>query len=154
MKEYLRVARLYMIVLAIFTAGRLVVGFRGVPYERGHALFSLVTMSLMAATFHGAFCRRWRAYTVTQAMGLGATIALLAQAVILVATVVSYVFHLDTYFVNPRAILGPTGTGPVSFGVAVGSRVGGAVVNVAMCAVAAALGWVMGLTLPEPGRAA
>jgi|SRR5438477_9182044 len=154
MKEYLSVARLYMIVLAIFTIGRLAVGFRGVPYEKGHAIFSLVTMSLMAATFHGAFCRRWRGYTVTQAMGLGATIAVLAQAVILVITVLSYALHLDTYFVNPRAILGPSGAGPVGFGVALGSRVGGAVVNVAMCAVAAALGWIMGVTLPEPGRAA
>src|SRR5437773_397552 len=101
MKEYLRVARLYMIVLAIFTVGRLVVGFRGVPYERGHALFSLVTMSLMASTFYGAFCRRWRGYTVTQAMAVGATIGLLAQVVILVATVLSYAFHVDTYFVSP-----------------------------------------------------
>src|SRR5947207_5710134 len=107
MKEYLSVARLYMIVLAIFTIGRLAVGFRGIPYEKGHALFSLVTMSLMAATFHGAFCRRWRGYTVTRAIGLGATIGGLAQVVILLMTLVSYALHLDTYFVNPRALLGP-----------------------------------------------
>src|SRR5262249_45096894 len=49
MREYLRVARLYIIVLAIFTVGRLAVGFRGVPYERGHHLFSLVIMTLMAS---------------------------------------------------------------------------------------------------------
>src|SRR5438477_13014548 len=107
MKEYLRVARLYLIVLAIFTIGRLALGVRDVPYERGHAVFSLVTMSLMAATFHGAFCRRWRGYTVAQAMGMGATIGALAQAVILLATVLSFAFHADTYFVNPRALLGP-----------------------------------------------
>src|SRR2546423_1345174 len=154
MKEYLRVARLYMIVLAIFTIGRLAMGFRGVPYERGHAVFSLVTMSLLAATFHGAFGRRWRGYTVTQAMALGVTIGGLAQLVILVATVLSYAFHADTYFVNPRAVLGPEGTGPVTFAAALASRLGGAVVNIATCAVAAALGWIMGLTLPEPGRAA
>ena len=60
MNEYLRVARLYMVVLAIFTVGRLFMGARGVPYERGHHVFSLVTMSLMASAFYGAFCRRWR----------------------------------------------------------------------------------------------
>ncbi len=154
MKEYLRVARLYLIVLAVFTVGRLVVGARGVPYDRGHDVFSLVTMSILAAVFYGAFCRRWRGYTVTKAMGIGATLAFFAQVVILVITVFSYAFHVDTYFVNPRAVAGPDAVGPISFGAAVLSRVGGMVVNVAMCAVSAALGWVMGATLPEPGKAA
>ena len=58
MNEYLRLARLYMVVLAIFTVGRLVTGFRGIPYERGHAIFSLVTMSFLACAFDGAFTRK------------------------------------------------------------------------------------------------
>jgi hypothetical protein len=153
MREYLRVARLYIIVLAIFTVGRLAVGFRGVPYERGHHFFSLVIMTMMASCFYGAFCRSWRGYTVTRAMGVGATLALLSQAVILVMTVLSYALHVDTYFSNPRAVMGPSAAGPVSFVVAVGSRLGGAVVNVAMNALSAAVGWVMGAVLPEPGRA-
>jgi hypothetical protein len=125
-----------------------------VPYDRGHDVFSLVTMSILAAVFYGAFCRRWRGYTVTKAMGIGATLAFFAQVVILVITVFSYAFHVDTYFVNPRAVAGADAVGPIGFGAAVVSRVGGMVVNVAMCAVAAALGWVMGATLPEPGKAA
>src|SRR5260370_17318973 len=70
MNEYLRLARLYMIVLAIFTMGRLVTGFRGVPYERGHAIFSLVTMSFLSSALYGAFSRKWLGYSVTKAMGL------------------------------------------------------------------------------------
>ena len=66
-------------------------------------------------------------------------------------TVLSYALHLDTYFVNPRAL---NATETLSFGAALGSRIGGLVVNGVMCAIAAAIGWVMGATLPEPTRVA
>jgi hypothetical protein len=148
MKEYLRVARLYMVVLAIFTVGRLAMG--GVPYERGHHVFSVVTMSLIASALYGGFCRQWRGYGVAKAMGLGLTIGVLGQVVILVATVLSYALHVDTYFVNPRALNSPV---PLSFWAALLSRVGGLVINSAMNALAAAIGWVMGVALPEPSRA-
>lgn len=154
MSEYLRLARLYVVVLAIFTVGRLLMGARGVPYERGHHVFSLVTMTLLAAAFYGAFCRRWRGYTVTRAMALGAVLALIGQAVILVATVASYALGTDTYFSHPRAVMGPDATEPVPFGQALLSRVGGAVINAALGALAAAIGWVMGAALPEPARPA
>ena len=149
MNEYLRLARLYMIVLAIFTVGRLATGFFGVPYELGHARFSLVTMSLLSCAFYGAFTRKWLGYSVTKAMGLGATIGLIGQAVILIMTVLSYALHMDTYFVNQRAL---NATGPVSFGAAVVGRIGGLVVNCVMCAIAAAIGWVMGAVLPPPSK--
>jgi hypothetical protein len=149
MNEYLRVARLYVIVLALFTVGRLVTGFRGVPYERGHHIFSLVTMTFLAACFYGAFCRKWRGYGVTQAMAVGMTLGLIGQVVILLATVLSYAFHADTYFVNPRAL---NTTESVSFGTAVVGRIGGLVVNAIMSAIAGAIGWVMGSTLPDPER--
>jgi hypothetical protein len=147
MKEYLRVARLYMIVLAIFTLGRLIVGARGIPYERGHQIFSLVTMTLVASAVYGGFCRQWRGYGVAKAMGLGLTIGFISQVVILLATVLSYAFHVDTYFVNPRALNSPVS---LSFGAALVSRIGGLVVNSVMSGLAAAIGWVMGSTLPEP----
>ena len=149
MNEYLRLARLYMIVLAIFTAGRLFWGFRGVPYEKGHAVFSLVTMSFMACAFYGAFTRRWLGFTVTKAMGLGLTIGLIGQIVILTMTVLSYALHVDTYFVNPRAL---NATEPLPFGAALVGRLGGLVVNCVMCSIAAAIGWVMGMTLPAPTK--
>jgi hypothetical protein len=154
MNQYLRLARLYMIVLAIFTVGRLVTGFRGVPYERGHAIFSLVTMSFLSCAFYGAFCRKWLGFSVTRAMGLGLTIGLIGQIVILSMTVLSYGLHIDTYFVNPRALdprVDPSV--PIPFGMALLARVGGLVVNSVMNAIAAAIGWVMGATLPEPGKA-
>jgi hypothetical protein len=150
MNDYLRVARLYMIMLAIFTVGRLLMSARGVPYDRGHHVFSLVTLTFLASCFYGAFCRKWRGYSVTQAMGLGLTIGLMAQVVILLATVLSYAFHVDTYFVNPRALNSPE---KLSFGAALVGRLGGLVVNAIMNAIAAAIGWVMGALLPAPGEA-
>ena len=153
MGEYLRVARLYAIVLAIFTIGRLAMGWRGVPYAQGHHVFSLVTLSLMASAFYGAFCRKWRGYYVTQAMGVGLTIGVLGQIVILLATLGSFAFHADTYFVNPRAVTGSDSASPVTFGQALGSRLGGAVINAIINAIAAALGWVMGAVLPERSEA-
>src|SRR5262249_55981018 len=50
----------------------------------------------------------------------------------------------------PRAVMGPGATEPVGFVVAVGSRLGGAVVNVALNALSAAVGWAMGNALPSP----
>ena len=150
MNEYLRVARLYMVVLAIFTVGRLVTGLRGIPYEKGHAIFSLVTMSFLACAFYGAFTRKWLGYSVTKVMGLGATIGLIGQIVILTMTVLSYALHMDTYFVNPRAL---NATEPLPFGTALAGRIGGLVVNCVMCALSAAIGWVMGAVLPPPTKA-
>ena len=68
--DYLRVGRLYFILLAIFTVARLIQGATGVPYERAHQVFSIVTLTFMASAFFAAFCRRWRGYTIAQAMGI------------------------------------------------------------------------------------
>jgi hypothetical protein len=155
MNDNLRLARLYMIVLAIFTVGRLATGLRGVPYERGTAIFSLVTMTFLSSAFYGAFGRRWLGFTVTKAMGLGLTLGLLGQTVIVIATVLSYALHVDTYFSNPRALdprVDPSV--PISFGMALLARAGGLVVNCLMNAVIGAIGWALGALLPGPGKAA
>ena len=48
-------------------------------------------------------------------------------------TVLSYALHVDTYFVNPRALNAP---GPLPFGAALVGRIGGLVINSAMNAIA------------------
>jgi hypothetical protein len=156
MHEYLRVTRPYMVLLAIFTVGRLTLGFRGVPYERGHYLFSIVILSLLSSIFYGGFCRKWRGYTVAQALAVGATIGLVSQLVIVVLTVLSYALHAQTYFSDPRAMRGLTTTNlePISFPTALLIRLGGLVINTATHSVAAAVGWVAGATLPDTRPAA
>jgi hypothetical protein len=149
MSENLRVARLYLVVLALFTVGRWVMGVRGVPYERGHHVFSLVTLTVLASVFHAAFCRKWRGYSVLQAIGLGITLGLMSQVVILLATALSYALNVDTYFVNPRAL---NVEAALTAGEALPRRLGGLVANTLFNGIAGGIGWVLGATLPEPGR--
>lgn len=148
MAEHLRLARLFWLLLAIFTIGRL--AMTRLPYANFHHYFSLVTLTAFATLFYGAFTRRWKDYRVLQAMTLGAILGLSAQVVIFTATMVSYGLGVDTYFTNPRALLGlHAPPGPVSFIDALKTRSGGLVGNTIAAAIMAALGWVMGGLLPS-----
>lgn len=151
MAENLRLARLYLLLLALFTVGRWLMGTFGVPYVKGHHVFSIVILTLNAAIFYGAFCRRWRRFRLWQAAGLALTMGLISQVVIFAATLLSYALGLQTYFNNPTAMLGPDGASltEVPFGQAMLSRLGGLIVNPILTGIAGALGWAMGGLLPE-----
>jgi len=151
MAENLRLARPYLLLLAIFTVGRWLMGTFGVPYVRGHHVFSLVILTLNAAVFYGAFCRRWRHFRLWQAAGLALTIGLISQLVIFAATVLSYALGLQTYFNTPTALLGPDGASltTVPFGQAMLARLGGLIVNPILTGIAGAIGWALGGLLPE-----
>src|SRR5437879_10499914 len=123
MAENLKLARLYLLLLAIFTVGRWLLGTFGVPYERSHYLFSIVIMTIHAAVFYGAFCRRWRRFRLWQAAGLAITLGLFSQIVIFVATLASYALGLHTYFNHPIALNAP-GLAEVPFAQAMLTRVG------------------------------
>jgi hypothetical protein len=147
MAEHLRLARLFWLLLAIFTIGRL--AMTRLPYDRFHHVFSLVTLTAFATIFYGAFTRRWRDYRVLQAMTLGALLGFSAQVVIFFATLVSYTLGVDTYFTNPRALLGSNAPpDPVGFAQAMGARTGGVVFNTIASGMMGSLGWVMGALLP------
>jgi hypothetical protein len=145
--QHLRILRLYFLLLALFTLGRLAMS--KVPYEKGHQVFSLVTLTVLAAIFYGAFCRRWLGYRVLQAMAMAALIGLSAQVVIFTVTLVSYSLGYQNYFTHPRALLGvDAGPDPVSFGTAMNWRVRGLFGNSMAASIMGALGWVMGGLLP------
>jgi Protein of unknown function (DUF2700) len=151
MAENLRLARPYLLLLALFAVGRWLMGTFGVPYERGHHVFSIVILTLNAAMFYGAFCRRWRRFRLWQAAGLALTMGLVSQVVVFVATLVAYGLGLHNYFNHPVALLGPSAAGAeaVPFGQAVLSRVGGLIVNPILTGIAGAIGWALGGLLPE-----
>jgi hypothetical protein len=79
MAENLKLARLYLLLLAIAVVGRWLFGTFGVPYEKGHHVFSIVTMTLYSAIFYGAFCRRWRHFRLWRAAGLGITLGVMSS---------------------------------------------------------------------------
>jgi hypothetical protein len=145
MTENLRVARFYLVLLALFTVGRWAQSLGHVDYARAHHVFSIVTLTLLSSAYFAAFCRRWRAYTLLQAVMLGMTLGLMAQAVIFVSTALSYALGMHTFFNHPAALNAP-GDLPVSE--ALVRRAIGLVAGPISNGVAAFLGWVMGAVLP------
>jgi hypothetical protein len=145
--QHLRILRLYFVLLAIFAVGRL--AMTPVPYEKGHQVFSLVTLTALSTIYYGAFSRRWLGYRVSQAAALGAIIGLSTQLVIFTITLASYAFGFHNYFTNPRALLGVNAPpDPIAFGSAMGMRAGGLFANTITATIVCCLGWAMGGLLP------
>jgi hypothetical protein len=149
MAENLKLARLYLLILAIVTVGRWTLGFRQVPYEQGTHFFSIVTITLFASVFYAAFTRRWLGYRLLQAVALTMLLGLLGQVVIFLSTVASYALGIDSYFNHPKAL---NQQAAVGFAQAMGIRVGGLVANTILNGIAGALGWAMGGTLPSTSK--
>ena len=146
MAENLRIARLYLVLLAIFAAARFVQGAMGVEYAKAHHVFSIVMLTLMASIFYGAFCRRWRGFRLLRAMGLGLTFGLMAELVIFLATMISYALSMDTFFNNPTA-LNQTAAVPLAQAVVIRAR--GLLILPVITAVMGAIGWALGGLLPD-----
>jgi hypothetical protein len=147
MRDTLRVARFYFVLLAIFTAGRWVQSLAGVDYAGGHHVFSIVILTFLASAYFAAFCRRWRGYGLLQAVLLGMTLGLAAQIVIFVSTAVSYALGLHTFFNHPAVL---NATRPVPMNEAMVTRAFGLLANTIASGVAAFIGWLLGALLPEP----
>jgi hypothetical protein len=146
MAEYLRLARLYFVLLALVTIGRWTLGFQHVPYEKATDKVSIVILTLFAAIFYGAFARRWLNFRIGQALLLAMLLAFTSQLVILLSTVASYGMGIETYFNHPIALNVP---GPVPVGRAIVIRLGGLVANTLTTGIAGALGWAIGALLPQ-----
>ena len=146
MTETLRVARLFFVLLVLVTAGRWLMGTFGVPYEKGHHVFSIVILTAFSCLYYGAFTRRWLDYRLIQAVMLGVVMGLTGQVLILILTSVSYVFGLQTYFNHPTAL---NAEAALPFGEALVIRFGGVVANSISAGITAALGWALGGLLPR-----
>ena len=151
MSGYLRFLRFAWLLLLIAAVGRLILGAVGVPYEEGTWFFSMTILTIHLCLFYCAFAKKLKGYRLPQAMVLGALIALSAQVLILVLTVVSYGLGVDTYFNHPFALTG--GTEAVSFGGALPVRLFGLLVN---SIIGGLLGWLAGGLVPDAvaGKAA
>ena len=146
MTENLRVARFYFVLLGLFTAGRWLQSLFHQDYAQGHQFFSIVTLTFLSSAYFAAFCRKWRGYTLLQAVMLGMTLGLAAQIVIFTSTVLSYALGLHTFFNHPRALNVET---DVSMNEALMRRAFGMIAGPISNGIAAFLGWLMGGVLPE-----
>lgn len=149
MVENVKLLRPYLVMLAIVTVGRWLLGpFFHVPYEKGTSLLSIVTLTIFASLFYGAFSRRWPGLRILQAVALTMTAAIIAQLVILLSTAASYLFGIESYFNHAVALNQPQA---VPFGQAMLIRIGGLVANTLLNGIAGALGWALGALLPPSG---
>jgi hypothetical protein len=146
MADYLRIGRMYFVLLAIFAVARFAQGAMSVPYEKAHHVFSIFILTVLASVFYAAFCRRWRGFRLLQAMCLGSIFGLVAQVVIFLATVVSYALGLETFF-NHMTALNQTEAVPLSRAIVI--RAPGLLVFPIINAIAAAIGWALGGMLPD-----
>ena len=146
MSDNLRLMRFYFWLLALFAIGRWGLSLAGVPYDKAHHVFSVVTLAFIASLHHAAFARAFEGYSLKRAVGLGMTIGFVTQLVIFLSTAVSYLLGLDTYWNAPRALNAP---GEVAFGTAMLTRLGGIVAGTLANGVAAALGWSIGAAIPR-----
>jgi hypothetical protein len=148
MSEYLRLARPYFLLLALFTVGRWTLGVYGVPYEKGNPVFTIMVMTMVSALYYGAFCRRWRGYGPWQVAQLCFLMGLVCQVVIFLATALSYGLGLHTYF-NHYIALNVDEPVLVPVRQALITRFWGVVGNPFSIAILGALGWAFGGLLPR-----
>jgi hypothetical protein len=146
LRASLRLARLYVVLLALMTAGRWAQGLCGVPYEQGFYVFSIVIFTAVSCVYYGAFARRWLKYGLLDAVLLAGLLGLLSQAVILLSTLASYALGLHTYFNHPTAL---NSARELGLGEAMNVRFGGLVGNSVLAGILGALGWAMAGLLPE-----
>jgi hypothetical protein len=152
MGSYFRRVRFAILFILLFAVGRLVLGATGVPYTTGTHVFSIVTFSLFASLFFGAFSRAVWGFRVPQAMMLGVAIGLSGQILIFLLTLVSYLAGMNTYFNHPIALVGPAATEEaIPLAQAMVARLIGIVVNPILNSIAALIGWSLGKLVPEKG---
>jgi hypothetical protein len=148
LQQYARVARPFFVMLAIVTVGRWLMGtVFPVPYERGTAVFSIVTLTLLSSLLSTVFLRRWLGWRLARAAGFAMFMAVVSQLVIWASTVASYGLGVASYFNDPMAL--NRQTEPIGFAAAMGFRAAGLVVNTLLNAIAGALGWALGGLLSE-----
>ncbi len=145
MQEKVRFVTLPALLLLIFFLGKLVMSLLGAPYELGIRVFSMVTLEVHLALVWGAFGRRYQGYGFAGGIAVGAMIALAAQILIVVGTAISYPLG-GTHFNEPIA-LGVEG--PASFVEAMTNRTGGLLSNCIIGGIAGAVGWSLGVLIPE-----
>ena len=145
LRPYLRLLRLYFVLLAITTGGRLLVGLQH-PYAEGSHYFSIVTVTVLCALLHGAFARRWLGFRLSQAALLALLMGVASQLVIFTLTAASYLSGVDTYFNHPTAL---NVTAPIPMGEAMLRRTLALFVNPLTAALVGGLGWALGGLLPE-----
>lgn len=108
----LRFVRLPLVLLVIWTVLRFLNGpVFGTPYApRGNAMFSIVGLTLICALIYGAMSKRVGNFSWVGTILIGIVLGLFSQILIFLATLISYLAKVDTYFTHWDALNIPEGT--------------------------------------------
>lgn len=146
MSKLTNLMRPFWVILGVFLVIRLVLSAQGVPYANPRAAaVSIVTLTFVAAALTAALGRGLLKLSLKEAAILGALMGLSSQVVIFLATMLSLLGGVSTYFTYPAAINDALPLDqPVPMGTALPARLGGLVVGPISGAIAAAIGWAIG----------
>jgi hypothetical protein len=140
LSRVLRFVRLPFVLVLIYAIARFSVGVFGVPYApRGNAMFSIVAAMMISSFYFGALSGKVGGFGWGGTLLIGVSIGFFAELVVLLATLVSYLGNLNTYFIHWDALNIPEGT-TIPLGTAMGKRAGGLIAGPILCLVAASLG--------------
>jgi hypothetical protein len=125
LSRVLRFVRLPLVLLVIWTIARFSVGLAGVPYApRGNAMFSIVGLTVICALIYGAMSNRVGNFNWVGTILVGVVLGLFGQILIFIATLITYLANLNTYFTHWDALNVPEGT-VAPMAQAMASRAGG-----------------------------
>ena len=150
MREKLRFVRLPILLVAVFFAGRLIMGAalgaNKSTYDLSNRLFSMVILQVHAGLLWAAVGRRYRGYTMGGSIVAVLLVVIVSQVLIFAGTALSYMAGIDTLFTFPEAL---NSTVPVAFGEALVRRTATFVGNCILVSIVAAIGWSLGGLIPN-----
>ncbi len=150
--QVVKFIRLPLLLLVLYTVARFSLGVAGVPYApRGNAMFSVVGLTMISCIYFGALSGKVGGFGWGGSVLLGICLGLFAETLIFIATLLSYMAHLNTYFVHWDALNVPEGT-VVPLGRAMAARAGGLIAGPILGTIFALLGRVLGALAPAPAR--
>jgi hypothetical protein len=101
LKSVFQFVRLPLLLVTIWTVIRFILGVAGVPYApRGNAMFSVYSVMMLSCIYFGALSNKVGGFKWSGTILTGVTIGVYAQVLILLATLISYLGGLDTYFIH------------------------------------------------------
>ena len=139
-----KLIRLPMLLIVIFTIGRFILSVKGVPYSpRSNAVFTILPLILISSFYFGALSGKVNGIGWVGAILLGVFIGFFGEFMILLATMVSYMAHVDTYFTYWDNLNVKEGT-TVTMVQALGIRAGGLIAGPILGTIAALIGRALG----------
>jgi hypothetical protein len=137
----LRFVRLPLVLIVLWTVLRFLNGpVFGTPYApRGNAMFSILGLTIICALIYGAMSNRVGNFNWVGTILIGVVLGLFSQILIFLATLISYLANVNTYFMHWDALNVPEGT-TVPLAQALMTRAGGFIAGPILGTITALIG--------------